>query len=456
MKRNTQEQYLQDITRKRFSEVFVGFIKAESFSGILLFFCAVCAMLVANSTFSKDYFDFFAQRLGISIGEDRFYGFSIQEWVNDVLMVLFFLMVGLEIKREVLFGDLAGVKKAAFPVIAALGGMVAPGVIYFALNAQTPSWHGFGIPMATDIAFVLGVILLLGKCVPMALKVFLVTLAVADDLGAIMIIATAYPSPEGVHFIWLLLSVVIVSVLIVLNKIGVRNLGVYLLVGALLWFCVHHSGIHATIAGVVLAFCVPVKPKMPSEQFLNLFEELPQKFKQMDRDKKNVLLTREQMDILSGMAKDSINVQNPLLRLEHALQPLCAYFIMPLFAFSNAGVNVAGGIDFGLDYIAPGVFLGLVVGKPIGILLFTFLSEKLGIAARPVGIRWMEILGAGMLAGIGFTMSIFVSNLAFDSFGGGDSQVAEDVAKISILIASSTAGIIGAIFLFVYSHIKRR
>ena len=438
---SVRNQYIEDITKRSLREVFAAFIKAESFSGILLFLCAVCAMVVANSPLSEWYFWLWNENLGISFGE-HFYGFSVHHWINDVLMAIFFLMVGLEIKREVLFGDLSGFKKAAFPVIGALGGMVVPALIYFSLNAGTPSWHGFGIPMATDIAFALGVILLLGKRVPMALKVFLVTLAVADDLGAIIVIATAYPSPEGLHLAWLVGAVCVVGFLVLLNKLGVRSLGVYLSVGVLLWFCVHHSGIHATIAAVVLAFCIPIQPKIQSGDFIALLETLPQNFKNLDKTHRtNALLTNEQVHIVSTLAKDSLEVQNPLLRLEHALQPICAYGIMPLFAFANAGVDIRGEVSFGIDHIMLGVFLGLVVGKPVGIFLFTFICEKLGIAARPQGVSWGHIFGAGMLGGIGFTMSIFVSNLAFES---ADSQ---DVAKISILLVSSVAGVLGAAFL---------
>lgn len=445
---NEQNQYVQDLTRGSLRETFVAFLKAESFSGILLFLCAVCAMLVANSPLSEWYFWLWNENLGFSF-DGQFYGFSIHHWINDVLMAIFFLMVGLEIKREVLFGDLSGFKKAAFPVIGALGGMVVPAIIYFSLNAGTSSWHGFGIPMATDIAFALGVMLLLGKRVPMALKVFLVTLAVADDLGAIIVIATAYPSPEGLHLAWLFGAVCVTGFLVVLNKQGVRHLGVYLGVGVLLWFCVHYSGIHATIAAVVLAFCIPIQPKIQSEDFIALLETLPQNFKNLDKNHRTTaLLTDEQVHLVNTLVKDSLNVQNPLLRLEHALQPICAYVIMPLFAFANAGVDIRGDVHFGIDHIMLGVFLGLVVGKPVGIFLFTFVCEKLGVAARPQGVSWKHIFGAGMLGGIGFTMSIFVSNLAFESVQ------SQDVAKVSILFASSVAGVLGATFLLLQKREK--
>lgn len=433
----------------KISEMLSNFIRAESFSGIFLFFCALGAMIVANSPLSHLYKEFWEQPLGLEFA-GRFYGFSIHDWINDVLMSIFFLMVGLEIKREVLFGDLSGFQKAAFPVIGALGGMLAPGVIYYALNMGTPSYHGFGIPMATDIAFALGVILLLGKRVPLALKVFLVTLAVADDLGAIAVIAIFYPSPEGLHFAYLFAAVGLIALLSFVNFIGVRHLGVYIGIGIILWFCVHHSGIHATIAAVALAFCIPVKPKIESKEFIQVVYQMIEIFANKDKERKSILLDSEQMSAIDLAARDLKKVQNPLLRLEHALQPICAFFIMPLFAFANAGVDIRGEVNFDIDHIMLGIILGLVVGKPIGIVGLTFLCEKCKIAARPQGVSWSHIFGAGMLAGIGFTMSMFVSNLAFDA------PHSADVAKIAILLASSIAGIVGSLYLLVDYRIRAK
>lgn len=358
-------------------------------------------------------------------------------------------MVGLEIKRELLFGDLSGFQKAAFPVIGAIGGMIVPGLIYYALNVNTPSYHGFGIPMATDIAFALGVILLLGKRVPLALKVFLVTLAVADDLGAIAVIAIFYPSPEGLHLSFLLMAVGIIGILSFLNYIGVRHLGIYIGIGIILWFCVHHGGIHATIAAVALAFCIPVKPKIESKEFIEVVQQMIKIFANKDKERKNILLDTEQMSAIDSVGRDFVKVQNPLLRLEHALQPLCAFIIMPLFAFANAGVDIRGEVNFHIDHIMLGIMLGLVVGKPVGILGLTFLCEKCKIAARPEGVTWSHIFGAGMLAGIGFTMSMFVSNLAFDDI------YSTDVSKIAILLASSIAGILGSLFLIINHQIGK-
>ncbi|PAF42023.1 sodium/proton antiporter NhaA [Helicobacter sp. 11S03491-1] len=426
--------------------VFLNFIKSESFGGIFLFISAVLAMIVANSPLSTYYFEFWHIDFGFKFGE-HFVGFSIHHWINDVLMALFFLMVGLEIKREVLFGELAGFKKAAFPAIAALGGMIVPGLIYYLLNAQTPSYHGFGIPMATDIAFALGVIMLLGKKVPMALKVFLVTLAVADDLGAIVVIAFFYTS--GLQLSWLFGAGVIVAILITLNKIGVKSLIPYLILGIFLWFSIHNSGIHATIAAVILAFCIPIKPKKQSKNFSIFIKNLTQHF-QLKASKNHHYLNEDQINILYSIKDETNAIQSPLGRLEHLLQPWSAYFIMPLFAFANAGVNIGGEIHFNIDHILLGIILGLVVGKPVGIVLITFICEKSGIASRPNGISWGHIFGAGMLAGIGFTMSMFVSNLAFSH------PESMEVSKVAILLGSSISGIIGVIYLTLLSKVKTK
>lgn len=411
-------------------------VHQESFGGIFLFICALLAMIVANSPWSEAYFALWHEKFGFLIGE-KFIGFSLYLWINDVLMSLFFLMVGLEIKREFLFGGLAGFKKAAFPAIAAIGGMIIPAGIYLAFNLGTPTAHGFGIPMATDIAFALGVVLLLGNRVSPALKLFLVTLAVVDDLGAIVVIALFYSS--GISVMWLALSACIVGFLIILNFLKIRSLAPYLLLGVLLWFCVHESGIHATISAVVLAFCIPVFPKTSREKFLETLKDEGGYFAAAQSE--SVLMDERQLHSLHKIEKEIKSVQNPILRMEHALHNWSKFLIMPLFAFANAGVAIKGGVDLSSMHVIYGIALGLIVGKPAGILLLTYLCEKFGIASRPEGLSWGSILGAGMLAGIGFTMSMFVSNLAFDVPAYGE------IAKISILSSSLIAGILGSIFL---------
>ncbi len=428
------------IQKRTFTEAFVSFLHHETFSGVFLLACALLAMVIANSPLAHYYFELWEMPVGLSVG-GHFIGFSLHHVINDVLMALFFLVVGLEIKREVLFGALCGFAKAAFPVVGALGGMMAPGLIYSLFNAGTPSISGFGIPMATDIAFALGAMLLLGRRVPVALKVFLVTLAVADDLGAIIVIALFYPSAEGLSLAWLGGAAAVVIALIALNKCGVRALKAYLALGVLLWVCVHFSGIHATISAVILAFTIPVRPQENGERYDEIVGALSKKFAVSNKQRKSALLNDEQVEALEGIIKLSTISHNPNLRLEHALAPLSTYFIMPLFAFANAGVALGGEFNFGIDHIFLGVFFGLVVGKPVGITLLTFLAEKVGFAARPSGVSWAHIFGAGMLGGIGFTMSIFVSNLAFTS------AASIDLAKVSILLASFTAGVLGSVYL---------
>ena len=447
----TNYEHKSDQTDLR--DVFINFLKSEAIGGVLLFIAAVLAIIIANSPFREYYFNFWHFELGVwlNLGDygNRFIGFRIHEWISDVLMSFFFLLVGLEIKREVVFGELATFKKAIFPALAAIGGMIFPGIIYYVLNYGTPSVHGFGIPMATDIAFALGVIMLFKNKVPMALKVFLVTLAVVDDLGAIVVIAIFYAS--GLHYVWFMVALGLIGVLIFMNKIGIKILLPYLLVGVLLWFAVHHSGIHATIAAVALAFCIPVMPKTRFEDFAPLVKNMADNFVNRS-NKTQKFLNDSQVQSLRTIHKELAAVQSPLGRLERAISPWSAYFIMPLFGFANAGVSIGQNVDFHIDHIFLGVALGLVIGKPLGIFLTTFVCEKLGIASRPNDISWLQILGAGMLAGIGFTMAIFVSELAFK-----DSSVASsEVAKIAILSSSIVAGIIGALFLIVIAKIKKK
>ncbi len=472
MELDNRQKLEQRLEKAGLRDVFLSFLRSEAFGGVFLFFAAVAAMIVANSPLSEAYFKFWHLDLGLEIqglmhpfpalahlgatGEGRslFVGFSIHEWISDVLMAVFFLMVGLEIKREVLFGELASFKKAIFPALAALGGMVVPGLIYYGLNFGTPSAHGFGIPMATDIAFALGVIMLLKSRVPMALKVFLVTLAVVDDLGAIVVIAIFYAS--DLHFMWMLVALGFIAVLIALNKLGVKALTPYIIVGIGLWFAVHHSGIHATIAAVILAFCIPIRPKISFEEFAPFIKDTTDSFARANRQDQT-FLNESQVRNLRDMQKRISMIQSPLGRLERALHPWSAYFIMPLFGFANAGVEIGGDIGFGdilkIDHIFLGVALGLIIGKPLGIFITTFACEKLGIAARPNGVSWLQILGAGMLAGIGFTMSIFVSNLAFENTA--HAQAATEISKIAILSGSILSGIIGAVFLIFTAKLKK-
>ena len=430
---------MKNSSSKSISEIFSLFIHSDMAGGVLLFICALLAMIIANSPLAPYYFEFWHLDFGITIG-DKFIGMSLSHWLNDVFMSIFFLIVGLEIKREFLFGELVGIKKASFPVLAALGGMVVPGVIYLLLNFGTPSQGGFGIPMATDIAFALGVIVLLGKMVPTSLKVFLVTLAVADDLGAIIVIGVFYTS--GFNVLWFSIALIMIGILIFFNKKDIRILLPYLLIGLFLWIAVYNTGIHATIAAVALAFTIPVRPKINGDEFMDkISSSFIPLFIAKDKDRNSILLDKMQVDVLNSIVRGSKNVQNPLLRLEHVLAPWSSLLIMPLFGFANAGVAISSDINFNVDHIFLGILLGLVVGKPLGILFFTFICDKLGLAQKPKNVSWIHIFGAGMLAGIGFTMSIFVSNLAFAS-----NEANVDLSKLSILISSSLAALLGSLF----------
>ncbi|CBG40266.1 sodium/proton antiporter NhaA [Helicobacter mustelae] len=423
--------------------LFLRFVKSESFSGICLFISMLLAFIAANSGFSDWYFKLWHTEFGFSFG-GHFLGFELYHWINDVLMSFFFLMVGLEIKREFLIGELSGLQKAIFPVVAALGGMVIPGMIYYGLNLGTESSRGFGIPMATDIAFALGVILLLGKRVPFSLKVFLVTLAVVDDLGAIIVIALFYTTQ--IYWNYLFFAALVIVVLIFFNKIGIKNLIPYLLLGVLLWYLVHHSGIHATISAVVLAFCIPLQPRLKQAAVLKSFKESISKLNQAVQEKIDGLEHKE----IQSLYKKSSHFQSPLERLEHMLHPLSAYFIMPLFAFANAGVRVTSEINLQIDHIFLGILLGLFIGKPLGIFLITFLCDKIGIAKKPEAVGWMHIFGAGTLAGIGFTMSIFVSNLAFSH------PASAEVAKVAILSSSFLSAVAGSLLLLLFDRFANK
>lgn len=470
-KENEQESKSQNpaqYVKDKLQQGLYTFIGHESFGGLLLFFCVGLALLIANSEFSNIYFGIFQIEFGAFIGNQS-NGITLLNFINDILMSFFFLMVGLEMKREVLYGELAGFKKVSFSIFGALGGMIIPIAIYVYFNHGTPSAEGFGVAMSTDTAFALGVILLLGKRVPPIIKIFLVTLAVADDLGAISVIALFYT--HTISMGWLYVSLGLVCVLVYLNCIDTKYLSSYLAVGILLWIAVHNSGIHATVAAVVLALIIPGRSNVAETYFIGLMQEwskinlvanskgipsvqqdkigfftsswrnIKNFIKSVDQKKIDMEKMSKQVQMLDTIAKYSKYAQNPLIRLESALQPLCAYFIVPLFAFSNSGVKITSGIEFDIDGIVLGTILGLVVGKPVGIVVFTYLSERLNLSTRPKGLSYMQVFAVGSLAGIGFTMSMFVANLAYDN------PMATDVSKISILCASVISMFIGIILM---------
>lgn len=385
--------------KKRVLRPFQEFAALEASGGILLFACAVVALLWANSPFRAAYETLWHTKLSVFVG-DAGLSKPLFLWVNDGLMAVFFFVVGLEIKRELLTGELKSPRQAALPLAAALGGMFVPAGIYAALNAGTPGAAGWGIPMATDIAFALGVLSLLGSRAPMALKVFLTALAIIDDLGAVLVIAFFYTAEISATS--LSLAAGLLAVLFLLNRAGFHNCGVYAFVGFWLWLAILKSGVHATIAGVLIALTIPA-----------------------DQD-----------------PEEEAESSSLLYRLEHALHPWVTFLILPLFALANAGVVLSGEAFSRLvQPVSLGVFFGLVVGKPVGIFLFTWLAVRAKLTLLPAGVSWGHIVGAGMLAGIGFTMSLFINALAF-----GESEF-NAMAKMSILLASAVSAIVGSLTL---------
>jgi len=373
---------------------FREFLRSEQAGGIILICCVIISLSIANSGFGETFQAFLNRKMGFNTsGLSLEYPLSL--WINDGLMAVFFLLVGLEIKREILEGELSSRRKAAMPVFAALGGMVVPAGIYSILNLNSATAHGWGIPMATDIAFALGVISLLGKRVPSSLKIFLAALAIADDLGAILVIAIFYTNE--LHWMQLLYSAGIMIVLLLMNKLGVKKLVFYIIPGLLLWYFVHHSGIHATISGVLLALTIPTNP---------------------------------------------VRETSPLEKLEHIIVRPVNFIIMPVFALANTNIRFEKGMIGGLESpLGLGIILGLMLGKPLGVTLFSWLSVKLRLAQLPGNSGWKHITGLGMLAGIGFTMSIFITLLSIKDT---EHQM---IAKFAILTASVCSGIIGYIFL---------
>lgn len=373
-----------------------------------------------------------------------FQGFELRKpfelWINDALMAVFFFSVGLEIKREIVAGELRSLSQASLPIAAAIGGMVVPALIYAAFNAGGSTSSGWGIPMATDIAFALGVLMMLGRRVPLSLKIFLTALAIVDDLGAILVIAIFYSSQLD----WgaLISAALVFALLIALNKMRVYKMRWYLVPAVILWLLFLKSGIHATIAGVLIAFTMPATSKFSKERFTSVTRRLLDSFKKHDLNRVEVLQNESQRKTLYDLRYLTRNTMSPVQRLEHSLHPFVTFFIMPLFALANAGVVFSTSAMPSLAANQSlGIILGLVLGKPIGIMLFSFLVIKLGFAGMPAGANWMKLFGVATLGGIGFTMSIFIDNLAFP-----DPEMVA-VGKISILIASVIAGLLGSLIL---------
>jgi len=418
------------------------FINEEAYGGILLILATIAAMIWANSSFYDAYHHLWHEfKVGFSWGELNMIE-SLHYWINDGLMAIFFFVVGLEIKREIMGGELSSFKKASLPIAAAIGGMLVPALLFAFVTLNYPDYlRGWGIPMATDIAFALGLLAMLGKRVPLNLKIFLTALAIADDLGAVMVIAVFYT--ESIDFNELLYAGFFLLVLIVANLAGIRRTVFYAVIGfSGVWIAFIYSGVHATIAGVLIALTIPARTKIGEIDYIDKLTIYLDKFKNENPDSKSTLLTKGQVYLISKIKDLNDKAHTPLQKIEHALHPITAYFILPIFALSNAGVHIDGSIDDMLFHpISLGIITGLVLGKFLGISLLSRLVVKFKWAELPEGVTWRHIYGVAFLAGIGFTMSMFISDLAFK-----DDQF-KQIAKVGIMAASLISAIIGMIWL---------
>jgi NhaA family Na+:H+ antiporter len=415
------------------------FIHRESASSTILVISLVLALFLANSPWKENYFDWWHVHLSISFGSFEL-NKTLHHWINDGLMSVFFFVVGLELKREIIGGELSNPKHAILPIAAAIGGMLFPALMYVVFNFNTETSHGWGIPMATDIAFALGILYVFGKRVPTSLKVFLTALAVVDDLGAVLVIAFFYTS--DINLISLGIGAVFMAVLLLGNFLKVRNTLFYGLIGiGGLWLAFMLSGVHATIAGVLAAFAIPAKTAINQSKFKNLMDELLSKFSKSKKNNSD-LVTMEQLDLLEAMKKNVSFSETPLQKLEHALHPFVAFVVIPVFAFANAGITFDQE-SFGnlATPLSLGIIFGLLAGKFIGVVGLSKLVVGLKWTTLPSGMKWPHVYALSFLAAIGFTMSIFIAELAFTGY----EKIQQ--AKMAILIASILAAAIGSIIL---------
>ncbi|RYD81775.1 MAG: Na+/H+ antiporter NhaA [Sphingobacteriales bacterium] len=416
-----------------------NFINLQVSSGIILLASLIIALIWANSPWAESYHHLWETKIGFTFGGHTLEN-SLHFWINDGLMTIFFFVVGLEIKREILIGELASPRKAALPIMAALGGMIAPGIIYTFFNVGTESASGWGIPMATDIAFALGVLSLLGKKVPLSLKVFLTALAIVDDMGAVVLIAVFYT--KEISWMALGLALTFYASLWMFNLLSLRYLLLYYIVGLALWLALMKSGVHPTIAGVLAATTIPARPRIRKEDFISANEDMLSQYKEADKQADEDDAEELRQEAIQAIEQNCERVQPPLQRLERVLHLPVSFLIMPLFALSNAGIPInmelAGHLT---DPIGLGITLGLFIGKFVGITLFVWLSVKLGLASLPDKVRWVQVFGVALLGGIGFTMSIFIANLAFTN----PEFLPE--AKMAILLGSLLSSLLGIVVL---------
>ncbi|RZJ69207.1 MAG: Na+/H+ antiporter NhaA [Flavobacterium sp.] len=419
---------------------FGAFVSNSIMGGVVLLICAVIAIGFANSPLSEWFLGLWEHKIGIGLNNKLFLNYSIQHWINDGVIAIFFFVLGLELKREILGGQLTGLRNAMLPIVVGLGGMLFPALLFLLFNGGTETSHGWGIPMATDIAFALGVLYLLGDRIPPSVKIFLTAFAIIDDLGAIMVIALFYTSE--ISFIWLGVGVFFLLVLMLANKAGVRNTLFYGIIGiGIVWLAFLLSGVHATIAAVLVAFTIPADAKVDEKLFLFKAKKYATKFNDTDVTD-TPILTDEQLHILKEMKTITKHAMTPLQRLEHDMHPIVSFVVMPLFALANAGVvlNMNLGELFSTN-IFTGVVVGLILGKFIGIFGLTYVLVKLKVFKLPRAMNFKHLFGVSIISGIGFTMSIFITSLAYTN------EAFITQAKIGIFVASIIAGTVGYIYL---------
>ncbi|GAL60768.1 Na+/H+ antiporter NhaA [Algibacter lectus] len=432
--------------KRVFLTPFQKFVKIESFSGILLMFATLLALVWANSLYGDSYRELWQYDLGI-ITETFEFKKPLILWINDGLMAIFFLLIGLEIKRELLIGELNSPKKIAFPLVGALGGMLVPVIFFLVLNQNPETTKGWGIPMATDIAFSLAILNVLGKRVPLSLKIFLTAFAIVDDIGAVLVIAIFYSG--NINITLLLIALAMLSILYFLSYKGIYSKFIMFFFGIIIWFLFLKSGIHPTIAGILLAFSVPIRQKIDTSKFLVELENVYNNIKTASVLKKPIL-SHEQIGHVDNLNDWSAKFQSPLQHLEHSLHGWVAYFIIPIFALANAGVLISGSDNLDTALVIY-IIICLVLGKGIGITSIVLLAQKLKWIEVPSDISFKQIIGVAFLAGIGFTMAIFIASLAFVS-----TPEFIDSAKIGILIGSFISAIIGYVILRIGSNKEQK
>jgi len=420
---------------------FQRFFRKEAASSILLIAATIMALIWTNSAIGETYHSFWHTEVSFSFGHFHI-NKTLVHWINDGFMSLFFFTVGLEIKREILVGELATPKKALLPVIAALGGMIVPGLIYALLNVGSPNISGWGVPVATDIAFALGAVAVFGRRLPVGLRIFLAAFAIADDLGAVVIIAIFYT--KEIVWSYLFISLFLILGLAVANFLWIRWTIIYATLGLAVWFFVLGSGVHPTIAGVIVSLFVPARGRYDTDNFLQNVNKIMEKFECEEQScGYSILLNEEHMHAVQALELACHDVETPLQRLMHALHPWVAFLILPFFAMGNTGLTFHGMVfsEMASNTVILGIVFGLVFGKPLGVILFSYLSVKTGIASLPQEVRWSHIFGGAMLGGIGFTMSLFLADLSFS-----DPQTL-NYSRIAILVGSVLSALVGMSFL---------